>query len=190
MNRLTKNFIITVIAVILTATIYTTPAYADYYSDKIMLYTGIRSNEVANLQNDLKALGYFNYTLTGYFGNITKQAVIKFQSDNGLYVDGIVGRNTSREIKRERVLKTAKSCLGVPYVWGGASPSGFDCSGLTHYVMLKNGFIIPRTAALQYNSGIVVSKNNLRQGSGKIIISSLSNAYFAQRYIGARRIIS
>lgn len=204
---------------ILTTAIYSAPAHAQYYSDYTTLYTGMRSSEVTNLQNDLKSLGYFNYSSTGYFGSLTKQAVMNFQANNGLSVDGIVGHNTAREIKVDMVLKTAKNNLGAPYVWGGASPAGFDCSGFTSYVLLKNGVNVPRTAALQYNSGIAVSKNNLKpgdlvffttyksgpshvgiyvgnnqfihasSGAGKITTSDLNNPYFAPRYIGARRFI-
>lgn len=219
MKRLKNKFFIAVAAIILTTAIYSIPAHADYYSDRTTLYTGMRNSEVTNLQNDLKALGYFSYTSTGYFGTLTKQAVMKFQADNGLYVDGIVGRNTSREIKVDKVLKTAKKYLGVPYVWGGTSPSGFDCSGFTHYALLQNGVIVPRTTELQYNSGTAVSKSNLRpgdlvffttykagpshvgiylgdnqfihasSGAGKIVISDIRNTYYAQRYIGARRVM-
>lgn len=219
MKRLKNKYIIAIAVLILTATVYSTPAHANYYADHITLYAGMRSSEVTNLQNDLKALGYFNANSTGYFGSVTKQAVMKFQADNGLSADGIVGRNTSREIKVDKVLSTAKRNLGVPYVWGGTSSSGLDCSGFTHYVLLQNGITVPRTAAAQYNSGIWVSRSNLKpgdlvffttykagpshvgiylgndqfihasSGAGKVVISNLSNPYYTQRYLGARRVI-
>jgi len=218
-KRLKKKFFIAIAVMILTTAIYSAPAHAEYYSDYTTLYAGMHSSEVTNLQNNLKSLGYFNYSSTGYFGSITKQAVMNFQSNNGLSVDGIVGHKTASEIKVDLVLKTAKSNLGVPYSWGGASPTGFDCSGFTSYVLLKNGINVPRSAALQYNSGIAVSKSNLKpgdlvffttyksgpshvgiylgrnqfihasSGAGEITISDLNNPYFAPRYIGARRII-
>ncbi|OPZ91411.1 MAG: putative peptidoglycan endopeptidase LytE precursor [Firmicutes bacterium ADurb.Bin419] len=193
--------------------------YADYYSERITLRQGMRSNEVYNLQEDLKQLGYFYNNSTGYFGSLTYQSVTNYQRAKNLSTDGIVGTNTARQIKADMIIKTAKGYQGVPYVWGGTSQSGFDCSGFTHYVMLKNDIIIPRTASAQYTKGNWVSKSQLKNGdlvffstyksgpshvgiyignnqfihassgAGKITISSLSNTYYAQRYIGAKRVI-
>lgn len=120
--------------------------------------------------------------------------------------------------KAAAVINTAKSYIGVPYVWGGMSPSGFDCSGFTQYVLKKHGITIPRVTSDQFNAGVSVSKANLRVGdlvffttykpgpshvgfyigngnfihassSKGVTISSLSNVYFADKYIGARRVI-
>lgn len=193
--------------------------FADYYSDDVTLSCGMSGNQVLGLQNDLKALGYFQTTPGGHFGNITLQSVIHFQQDNLLYADGVVGSRTARELKVQRILKTAKSYLGVPYVWGGISPDGFDCSGFVYCTFLKSGIILPRSAAAQYTQGTPVAKSNLRKGdlvffetykpgashvgiyigngefiqassgAGKIVKSSLSNVYFTQHYLGARRIL-
>lgn len=46
----------------------------------------------------------------------------------------------------ERVLATARRCMGVPYVWGGRSPKGLDCSGLTQMALELHGLDIPRDA--------------------------------------------
>lgn len=58
----------------------------------------------------------------------------------------------------------AQKFLGVPYVWGGASPAGFDCSGLVQYVFGQIGISLPRTASQQYDVGSAVSRNNLQAG--------------------------
>lgn len=59
----------------------------------------------------------------------------------------------------------AMSFLGVPYVYGGASPSGFDCSGLTLYVYKQFGYNLSHSASAQWaNSGVFVERSELQPG--------------------------
>lgn len=111
----------------------------------------------------------------GEFGPVTLGAVKSFQSREGVTADarGIVGAatwralggmpcgvtpappagggggSTSTDAKVALVVGIAKQYLGVPYLWGGSTPSGFDCSGLTQYSYSHAGLSIPRTAAQQ-----------------------------------------
>ena len=111
------------------------------------------------------------------------------------------------------VVSIALQYLGVPYVWGGASPSGFDCSGLTMYAYAKVGVYLPHNAAMQYGMGTPVSRSQLAPGdlvffnglshvgmyigggrfvhaphTGDVVkISSLSEYWYAATYVGARR---
>jgi peptidoglycan hydrolase-like protein with peptidoglycan-binding domain len=55
---------------------------------------GDRGSQVTVLQQRLQQLGYFKSTVTGYFGSLTKEAVIQFQQAKGLLADGVVGKNT------------------------------------------------------------------------------------------------
>lgn len=63
-----------------------------------------------------------------------------------------------------QILAEARKYLGTPYVYGGASPSGFDCSGFVYYVLKTLGFSPARTPAAQINMGTPVQKANLQPG--------------------------
>lgn len=192
--------------------------FADNSSNRAIT-VGAQNYQVLQLQNDLKKLGYYGATPTGYFGSITEQSVVYFQRDAGIDIDGIVGKETQREINVNKFIQKAKSYLGVPYVWGGVSPSGFDCSGFTHYALLENDIIVPRTAADQYKMGTWVPRSQLMPGDlvffstykpgashvgiylgnnqfiqassgrGQITISDLNKNYYSNHYLGAKRII-
>ena len=111
------------------------------------------------------------------------------------------------------VVGIAMQYLGVPYVWGGASPSGFDCSGFIMYVYARSAFRCPTTRprstarahpspATQLEAGDLVFFNGLGHagiyiGGGQFIhaphtgdvvkISSLYDSWYAATYVGARR---
>lgn len=85
---------------------------------------------------------------------------------------------------RTAVIDTAKLYIGVPFVWGGTSPSGFDCSGFTQYVMQESGITIPRTVAEQYRCGTPVSKDNLKPGDLIFFATYEDGATHVGFYIG------
>jgi cell wall-associated NlpC family hydrolase/flagellar hook-basal body complex protein FliE len=62
------------------------------------------------------------------------------------------------------VINTAMKYLEVPYVWGGASTRGFDCSGLVLYCYAKVGITLPHSSRMQYNYGRRVSRSELKPG--------------------------
>lgn len=109
--------------------------------------------------------------------------------------------------------------IGTTYKFGGTSTTGFDCSGFTSYVFKSIGLTLPRTSKAQFSVGTSVSRNNLRSGDlvffntfgsgvshvgiyvggGKfaqssssrgVTVTSLSQAYWANRYVGAKRVMS
>ena len=64
----------------------------------------------------------------------------------------------------QRVVQIAEQFLGLPYVYGGSTPSGFDCSGFTSYVFKQMGYTLNRVSADQLNNGVPVSKSELIPG--------------------------
>lgn len=72
---------------------------------------------------------------------------------------------TTNGVRGDRVVKTALSYLGRPYVFGSTGPRTFDCSGFTRFVMAKSvGISLPRTAAAQSRVGRLISKASLQKG--------------------------
>ncbi len=203
MKKLIKVLFISIIMMV----VFTSSAFA-----QSSLSVGSRGSEVTTLQNNLKSLNYQVGPVDGSFGPKTKGAVISFQRDTKISVDGIVGPQTNSMIKAKlgkkstttttpnrgtttqtnvaNVISTAKSFIGVPYVTAGTTPKGFDCSGYTQYVMSKNGMSIPRTAASQYNIGTVVSRSNLQVGDLVFFQTYKAGASHVGFYIGNNSFIS
>jgi cell wall-associated NlpC family hydrolase len=105
---------------------------------------------------------------------------------------------------------------GTRYAWGGASPGGFDCSGLVVYAFKRAGVSVPRTSYAQWGVGSPVSRANVQAGdlvffnangpgashvgiatSNSTVISattrgvmehSIGGSYWGSHYVGARRV--
>ena len=71
---------------------------------------------------------------------------------------------TSGSVTGNQIAAKAKQYLGVPYKWGGTTPSGFDCSGFVYYVYRSMGINISRTIATMNSQGTKVSKSDLQPG--------------------------
>lgn len=200
------------------------------------LKMGMSGDRVLQLQKKLQELGYYQGSLDGAFGPGTFNAVFSFQSDSNLGVDGVAGLETmsklqaaitprsalpSRGLSGDRkaltIVSFARQFLGVPYTWGGNSPSGFDCSGFVHYVFSSRGIELPRAADGQFTAGTGVSKLapgdlvffstyepgpshvgiyiggdqfiHSSSGAGYVTITPLSEPFYRDRYLGARRVL-
>jgi cell wall-associated NlpC family hydrolase len=101
--------------------------------------------------------GWSKVTYNGKDGYVATQYLEEIPDDE---VEDLPSNTT----EGERIVAYAKQFLGVPYVYGGASPSGFDCSGLTYYVYKQCGYSINRTATMQMQNGVAVGRNNLEPG--------------------------
>jgi peptidoglycan DL-endopeptidase CwlO len=111
------------------------------------------------------------------------------------------------------VVGIAMQYLGTPYVYGGASPSGFDCSGFIMYVYAQVGVSLPHNAAAQYGYGTPVDRSQLQPGdlvffnglghagiyvgggsfihsphTGDVVKISSMSGWYASTYVGARRL--
>ena len=111
------------------------------------------------------------------------------------------------------VVGIAMQYLGVPYRWGGASPSGFDCSGFTMYVYAQVGVSLPHYTGAQWNMGTPVSRSDLQPGdlvffnglghmgiyvggnnfihaphTGDVVKISSMTGWYSSTYVGARRL--
>jgi len=131
------------------------------------------------------------------------------------FADGILHRSAALAMTLTR---NAIRFLGVPYVFGGTSSSGFDCSGYVQHVFAMLGYHIPRTADAQYYAGKRVTGKTIAPGdlvffqtytagpshvgiylgndrfvhassSHGVTVSSLHESYWSARYLGAKRLI-
>lgn len=117
------------------------------------------------------------------------------------------------------IIATAKKQIGVPYKWAGASPKGFDCSGLVMYAFGAHGITLPHNSRSMYALGTAVAKADLQPGdlvfffgsnknvinhvgiyigngefihsssSKGVTITSLDSSYYVNHYYGAKRIL-
>lgn len=77
---------------------------------------------------------------------------------------GTQSRTLASTMKADQVIAEGKSYLGVPYLYAGTTPDGFDCSGFLVFIFNKVGIELPRTAATQFQAGVPVEKSALVPG--------------------------
>lgn len=185
-------------------------------------YKVIWNDNICYIRSD-----YLTLTEAPYENKASSKSPLFFRGgkSTGTAVSAAALKNSSNYIagssssQADAIIATAKQYIGVPYLWAGSSPSGFDCSGFVQYVFKAHGISLNRTAATQYKHGSYVSKSNLQAGDlvffqntykagishvgiyigdGKfihassskgVVISNLSSSYYVSHYYGARRIL-
>lgn len=236
MNKILRT-VFTALLFILILALFAPVTFASSPDTPPVLKQGMSGDEVYKLQLKLQEFGFYQAGPDGKFGTQTKIAVTNFQLECGLEPDGVAGpatlqamkdfkpsaqpvsRAAANERKGAQVAAFSKQFLGVPYVWAGRSPSGFDCSGFIYYIYSQFGYQLPRMADEQYLVGMTVSRRDLlpgdlvffstyepgpshvgiyigggqfihaSSGATEVTITPLSKAYYQSRYLGARRII-
>lgn len=96
--------------------------------------------------------GFYKILYNGNYGWVSSQ-----------YIKNVKTGGITNAAAKTAVL-TAESVLGTPYVYGGASASGFDCSGLVQYAYAKAGVSLPHSSTQQALKGSYVAKSNLQPG--------------------------
>ena len=121
--------------------------------------------------------------------------------------------STVTKSEAERMVATARSLIGTPYLWGGTTPSGFDCSGFIYYIVKQERPSFTRTNTAGYYSsmkkvsspsvgdfvffetytsgashmGIYVGNNKfIHAGSSGVVEADMTSSYWKPKYLGAR----
>ncbi len=149
---------------------------------------------------------------------ILTYSIFAILSMSGIFLSSLSSEQNSFQENRNIVLTYAREYFNTPYLYGGTSGSGFDCSGFTSHIYRKIGVTLPRRSLDQYNllpgvekpdpgdlvffkiDGEKISHVGIYTGEGKFIhapssgkkirYSSLKNSYWKKRYAGARTVFS
>lgn len=147
-----------------------------------------------------------------------KRTSLKLASRGGFIASVRGSGSTLGSADANKLIAAAKQYMGVRYVYGGTTPSGFDCSGFVKYVFDKYDISLSHATTVMANQGVLVPRSELQKGdlvffqtyrpgpshvgiyigggnfihassSDGVRISNLSEAYYASRYLGATRVI-
>jgi cell wall-associated NlpC family hydrolase len=113
--------------------------------------------------------------------SVSQRGAQSSSSDDQQASSSSAGSSVARQ-----AISAARGQLGVPYVWGGTSPDGFDCSGLTQFAFEKAGIELPRTSRAQAQEGQEVDADSMQPGDLIFFNSPVSHVGI---YIGGGKMI-
>lgn len=117
-----------------------------------------------------------------------KSNLLKYVQDNNILLNSDTAITTpitlSSDIsdQAKAVIEESEKYLKVPYLWGGESPAGFDCSGLMQYVFKSKGIDIPRTSQEQQNFAKPIDIAEIKPGD--LVFNKISDSTHVGMYIG------
>lgn len=132
--------------------------------------------------------GWSKVSYAGKAGYISADYLVTASSGTAISPSNTAA-SVSISAKRQSVLNYAAQFLGVPYVYGGSTPSGFDCSGFTSYVFKNTVGSIPRVAQAQYDATTRISRDDLLPGDLVFFGSSTSSISHVGIYVGSNQFI-
>lgn len=144
------------------------------------LYNGQEMNIITKTGGQWFKIEYnggIGYVHSGYVVDRRNGTPVVYDKTADMSVQTLEGSE-----KGQLVVATAKKYLGIPYVYGGSTPSGFDCSGLVQYVFRELGVSLNRVAADQTAHGVPVAKENLLPGD--IVFFHNTSKYTRINHVG------
>ncbi|OAV44655.1 hypothetical protein A3850_009200 [Lewinella sp. 4G2] len=140
----------------------TKPKFKDYLNTLDLIYTG-KSSAAVDAEGNTLAVIRPGAVLPNLNRIQQQQYFVDMNGQKAtLTAERVAGRSLpSAEMPNvEDLLKTATTFNGQPYLWGGTSESGLDCSGFTKLTYQLNGYVIPRDASQQVHAGIAVTEDD------------------------------
>lgn len=123
--------------------------YGRVNSDGVNVRSGASTESEVLATVDTDTIVTVNGLVDGWY-----DVTCKYGTEGYIRSDFLDLTESSSSSSGSAIVDTAKSYLGVRYVYGGASPSGFDCSGFTMYVYQQHGYSLPHSATSQWQSGL------------------------------------
>lgn len=110
-----------------------------------------------------------------HVGDLVEGCIVELRGDTVVLPDGRsgmvdptvltpIGKWAGQAFDPDKIIRIAESMMGIPYLWGGLSSKGLDCSGLVRACWFVNGRILPRDASQQALVGVPVERDSLTRG--------------------------